>query len=323
MKSTTQTNLALSLLFVLTNIIGFSQSYKVGFYNVENLFDTINDPLTDDEEFLPDGKYTWTKTRFDEKIKHINQVIDEMDNLLVLGVCEIENEQVIREIVKHSKYAKTHGVVHHQSPDARGIDVGMIYDSTALKLLSSGKIRYILPGKDKPTTRDIVWGKFLAKKDTLFVMVNHWPSRRGGEEESDKNRVEAAKNARNFIDSLEKVNTNYKLILMGDLNDYPGNNGPQMLAEKLVPMICKQSGEFGGSYVYKGEWDVLDHIMISKGLRTKKGLKVIVGSGKILSPTYLLEEYKGEKQPFRTYVGSNKYLGGYSDHLPVMIEIKL
>ncbi|MES2587788.1 MAG: endonuclease [Bacteroidota bacterium] len=309
---------------LLTNVIGFSQTYNVGFYNFENLFDTIDDPKKDDAEFLPNGAYSWNSKRFEEKLNHINKVMDEMGPLLVLGMCEIENKQVVYNVLNYSnKYKKTHGVVHYDSPDERGIDVGMIYDSTKLKLLKSGNIRFTLPGKEKPSSRDIVWGKFLSKKDTLFVMVNHWPSRRGGADDSEKNRIEAAKNARHFIDSVEQKNPKYKLILMGDLNDYADNVAPMMVAEKLTEMICKESGEFGGSYLHDGEWNVLDHIMASPGLRGKKGMKATVGSGKILSPAFLIEEYKGKKQPFRTYVGPKKYLGGYSDHLPVLIQVKL
>ncbi len=314
----------LLLVFIsLANVIGFSQTYNIGFYNVENLFDTIDDPKKDDAEFLPKGKYEWTSNRFDEKIQHINKVMDEMGPILVLGMCEIENKDVIYSVLEKSIYKKTHGVVHYDSPDERGIDVGMIYDSTKLKLLKSGNIRFTLPGKERPSSRDIVWGKFLSKKDTLFVMINHWPSRRGGTDDSEKNRIEAAKSARHFIDSLEAKNPKYKLVLMGDLNDYPENVAPKMVAEKLVEMICKESGEFGGSYLHDGEWNVLDHIMASPGLRGKKGLKTTIGSGQILSPAFLIQEFNGKKQPFRTYVGANKYLGGYSDHLPVLIQVKL
>jgi predicted extracellular nuclease len=313
--------LFLSLLTLTTG--SFAQNYRIGFYNVENLFDTINDPKKNDEEFLPDGKMSWNQQRYNEKLQHINQVMDEMGKLLILGMCEIENEQVMRDVVKHSKYAKTHGVVHYESPDERGIDVGMIYDSSLLRCIASGNIRFTLPGKEKPSSRDIVWAKFLYKKDTLFAMVNHWPSRRGGTDDSEKNRLEAAKNARHFIDSVEQKNPKYKLVLMGDLNDYPEDKAPMFVAEKLTEMICKASGEFGGSYLHDGEWNVLDHIMVSPALRGKKGLRAVIGSGKIHSPAFVIEEYKGKKQPKRTYVGANKYLGGYSDHLSVTIDIKL
>jgi predicted extracellular nuclease len=154
-------------------------------------------------------------------------------------------------------------------------------------------------------------------------MVNHWPSRRGGQEESEPLRLEAAKNARLFIDSVLNVNPNSKLILMGDLNDYPTDKAPMMIQEKLNPMITKESGEFGGSHNYKETWDVLDHIFVSPSLtNSKKGFKTCSSSGKIHSFPFLLSEYKGQTVPFRTYGGST-YLGGYSDHLPVSIKISL
>ena len=314
------------LIFSLLLLVAFnsySQNYRVGFYNVENLFDTINDPNIDDEEFLPGGKNNWTGPRYAQKIAHINQVLGEMGPILALGMCEIENQHVVRDVIRFSPtMSKTHGVVHFESPDARGIDVGLIYDSIHLKLLTSGRIRFTLPGKHAPSTRDILWAKFLHKKDTLQIMVNHWPSRSGGQETSEPNRLEAAKNAKTYIDGVLAKNPKAKLIFMGDLNDYPTDKAPKLIAEKLTPMIVPASGNFGGSYSYKDSWDVLDHMLVSPAMLGKKGFKVIKGSGKIYSPDYLIEEFKGKKVPFRTYAGS-KYLGGYSDHLPVSVEIKL
>ena len=304
--------------FFISN--SFAQEIRnIAFYNVENLFDTI-DGTNDDAEFLPKSKNDWNSARYLEKIKHINQVINELQNPLLIGMCEIENAQVVRDVIKNSSKIQNYGIVHHESPDARGIDVALIYDSSTLKLIKSGYLRFTLPGQTSPSTRDIVWGKFAAKKDTIIGMVNHWPSRRGGEKESEINRLEAGKTARIFIDSLLKVNSSYKIVFMGDLNDYPEDKAPKIIAEKLHPMILPSSGEFGGSHNYNNEWDVLDHIFISSGFQGKKGIKVIKDSGKIYSFPYLLTEYKGKIVPFRTY-GGTKYLGGYSDHLPVSIEV--
>lgn len=299
-----------------------AQKSTIGFYNVENLFDTINDPTIDDEEFLPQAENQWNSKRYHEKIQHINQVMDLMGkNLVALGTCEIENEQVLREVIQFNpKRANKWGVVHYNSSDARGIDVGLLYDSTKLRLIQSGYLRFPLATDTEGTTRDILWAKFVRKKDTLFMMVNHWPSRRGGEEKSEPNRLAAAQKARIFIDSIEKSNPSYSLVFMGDLNDYPTNNAPKLVAEKLTPMITKESGKFGGSYSYKGQWDVLDHIMVSPNLAQGKKPKVNLGT--IYSPDFLLEEFKGNTVPFRTYGGRN-YLGGFSDHLPVSIPIKL
>lgn len=303
-------------------IVSFSQNIRnIAFYNVENLFDTL-DGTNDDAEFLPDGKNNWTSERYDEKIVHINKVIDELNNPLFIGMCEIENAKVVRDVMNYSSKINNYGLLHYESPDARGIDVALIYDSMTLKLVQSGNLRFTLPGKEAPSSRDIIWGKFVQNKDTLIAMVNHWPSRSGGQESSEPNRITAAQTARTFIDSLLKDNKNYKIVFMGDLNDYPSDAAPTLIREKLVSMICPMSGSFGGTYNYKGEWDVLDHIFVSQGMLKKKGIKAVKGSGVIHSFEYLLEEYKGQIVPFRTYAGP-KYLGGYSDHLPVSIEVSV
>jgi len=151
------------------------------------------------------------------------------------------------------------------------------------------------------------------------VMVNHWPSRRSGTDTSEPKRIKAAEAGAHFIDSILSVDPNAKIVYLGDLNDHPQDKAPQIIEARLNPVITAQSGEFGGSYNYKEEWGILDHIYVSKGLSSGK-VRMKENSGKISSFPYLITEYKGNKVPFRTY-GGEKYLGGYSDHLPVSIEI--
>jgi predicted extracellular nuclease len=293
------------------------QAYNVAFYNVENLFDTIDGP-NDDAEFLPGAANQWNAEKYNAKLTHIRQVMESLDFPMIMGVCEIENKSVLTDLVGQEK---RYGIVHYESPDARGIDVGMLYRKDLIKLKESGRIRFVIPGDSAPSTRDIVWAKYQYKKENLYVLVNHWPSRRGGAEESAPRRMAAAQHAAQFIDSIQKQDPAAKIIFMGDLNDHPQDAGPQLIAGKLNPQITKQSNTFGGSYNYKNEWDVLDHIMVSEN--TFKGnLKVVVNSGTIHSFPYLLTEYKGQIVPNRTYAGP-KYLGGYSDHLPVSIRIEL
>ena len=317
------------LLIAFTHISckSLSQNQKestIAFYNVENLFDTINDPSINDEDFLPQGKNEWNSARYTEKLGHINEVISLMPNPLLIGVCEIENANVVRDVIRTSpKYSRTFGLVHYDSPDERGIDVALMYDSLRLTLVNSGIIRFEIPKENGSTdhTRDILWAQLSTGKNSFYAMVNHWPSRSGGQEASDKNRVLAAQNARKFIDSLLLQDENTNIILMGDLNDYPNNTAPLLIEEKLNPMISKSSGEFAGTYNYRGEWDVLDHIYVSDHFFKNKKIKVLEDSGKILSPTFLQEVYKGDTVPFRTYAGK-KYLGGYSDHFPVCVSVK-
>jgi len=295
-------------------------SRYIGFYNVENLFDTIDQP-NNDEDFLPQGKNKWTSERYTEKIKNLNQVIDSMGNIALLGLCEVENRGVVSDLIIASPKRNKFEIVHDESPDERGIDVALIYDPSVFKLYSSGTLRFELPHADRPHTRDILWAKLIHKKDTLFAIVNHWPSRRGGQQQSNPNRVLAAQVASQFIDSVKHVSPKSKIVFMGDLNDHPDNEAPQMIGQRLRAMINRSSGKFGGSYNYQGEWDVLDHIFVSANAFSGK-MCFVEQSGEILSPEFLLEEYKGQLIPKRSYAGT-KYLGGYSDHLPVRIKMEL
>ncbi len=292
---------------------------RIAFYNVENLFDTINGP-NNDEEFLPGGKKQWTSERYDTKIDHINQIIGALKTPMLIGLCEIENVLVLNDILKNNKKLKPYKTVHFNSLDARGIDVGMLFNAKKLNLIDKGFIRFNLPEQSKPTSRDIVWAKFSHKKEVFFALVNHWPSRRGGTEKSAPKRIKASTEAKLFIDSLLLDNPNTKIILMGDLNDYPSNRSVQQLTETMTPCITKESNKYGGTNCYRGEWNILDHIMISEGFKKNK-IQIKAQSGSIYTPDYLITEYKGNKVPFRTYGGS-KYLNGYSDHLPVFVEFQ-
>ncbi len=316
---TTQIPKYLFAIFVfLLHFVSFSQQIQtVAFYNVENLFDTIDGP-NDDTEFLPAAESKWNTEKYNAKLEHIRQVMAALNMPMIMGVCEIENRGVLADVIGQDK---RYGIVHYDSPDARGIDVALLYRKDLLRLKSSGKIRFTLPGDSIPTSRDIVWAQYQYKKESLYVLVNHWPSRRSGADESAPRRLMAAQMAGQFIDSLQKNDPKAKIILMGDLNDHPQDAAPQLIASKLIPQITKSSGAFGGSYNYKNEWDVLDHIFISSNTLSGK-IQVQTESGKIHDFPYLLTEYKGQTVPNRTYAGS-KYLGGYSDHLPVSIQVIL
>lgn len=315
-------NKALTPFFITLFLISCNaqKTERIAFYNVENLFDTINGP-NNDEEFLPKGKKEWNSERYNTKIDHINQIICGLKTPMLMGLCEIENKDVIEDIIRNNKKLKHYKPIHFNSLDARGIDVGLIYNTKKLTLLDKGLIRFNLPEQDTPTSRDILWAKLSYKNEVFYTMVNHWPSRRGGTEKSAPKRIKAATKAKGFIDSLLSIDINTKVILMGDLNDYPSNRSVTKLQEIMTSCITKESNQYGGTNSYRGQWNILDHIMISNGFQNMK-LRIKPESGKIYSPDYLISEYKGNKVPFRTYGGS-KYLEGYSDHLPVYIELSL
>lgn len=295
------------------------QKITMGFYNVENLFDTLDTPDKVDEEYLPTSAREWNSERYWTKIDHINKVIKALNTPIILGMCEVENKAVVQDIVNRGELKENYSVLHYESLDARGIDNALIYDQSILTLVDSGILRFDMPEGNTPS-RDILWGKFTHEKDTLFAMINHWPSRRGGQVESEPKRLIAAISAKKFIDSLLSVNKKTEIIFMGDLNDHPDNMAPEMISSVLTPMINSESGQFGGSHSYRGEWGVLDHIMVSKGFLKKGGIRAVKKSGKIVSEEFMIDEYKGNKVPFRTY-GGKKFLNGYSDHFPVMIEV--
>lgn len=307
-----------TLLFVTA--LNAQTNRTIAFYNVENLFDTLDNPSTNDAEFLPEGSYGWTSERYQTKIAHINQVIDSLDVPMIFGMCEIENAAVVQDVVNGGSMKNSHAVIHYESLDQRGIDNAIIYDKTVLTLVKSGIIRFDMPEPGSPS-RDIVWAKFNRGKDTILTMVNHWPSRRGGQVESEPKRLIASQAASAFIDSVLAVNKKMKIVFMGDLNDTPDNRSAQIIAESLNPVITSESGKFGGSHNYGGEWSVLDQMMVSKAFFKKK-TKVLKKTAEIYSPEFLLTEYKGNIVPKRNYGGRN-YLNGYSDHLPIFIEVQL
>lgn len=307
-----------------TNNSGEENRYQsVIFYNMENLFDTIDNPEKNDNEYLPTAKMQWNSDQYFTKLGKLNQVLDSIcTDALLIGTAEIENELVLRDLNKYSSTRQNYGIVHHESPDHRGIDVALIYDSSALTLLHSHPVRYKLKDREDYSTRDILYAKFLQNKDTLHVLVNHWPSRRGGTDESEPNRVIAATNACSLIDSIQNNNAKAKIVFMGDLNDSPENVSAQMVAERLTPVITPKSNQFGGTHNYRGEWSVLDHIMVSKPMKKSKGMHMVKNSEEIITANFLLTIYKGNIVPDRHYAGGN-YLNGFSDHLPVAFVMEL
>ncbi len=311
--------LSLIALFFVLGISYAQNTATVLFYNVENLFDTVDAVDVLDEEYLPSAPKNWNTDKYSKKIQRITQVMNEFENIGLMGLCEIENKAVVQDIVKNQKQKlKT---VHFESADARGIDVALLYNKKIFCLKDQGYIRFTLSvNEESKATRDILYAKFKQEKSTLYVMVNHWPSRSGGEKETEPNRMLAAEMAKKFIDDIMEKEPETKIIFMGDLNDYPTNNSVKLIDEKLDPMINKTSGSLGGSYSYKGEYDVLDHIMVSPNMNSQEGLRVQKDSGKINEFPYLLTTYKESTVPFRTYA-RDEYLDGYSDHLPVSITI--
>ena len=309
---------------------------RLMFYNVENYFDTKDDPHTNDNAFLPEGSMRWTQARYLEKRNNIFRVIagvGEWDPPALVGLCEIENRGVLDDLVKNTPLSKyPYSIVHKESPDPRGIDCALFYRSDYLKCIGEQFIR-VRFSDNRKRTRDILYARLCTRNnDTIHVFVNHWPSRVGGQKQSDPSRMLAASYLREKIDSIFSKNSMANIIVTGDFNDGPKdksltaglsalNDTVQPKRSALFNMSTYKMSEPIGTIKYQGKWSVFDQIIVSGGLLRGK-LHTGVDNCHIFKADYLFEpdiRYKGVK-PFRTYIGL-KYNNGFSDHLPVYIDI--
>ncbi|MCF7801845.1 MAG: endonuclease/exonuclease/phosphatase family protein [Candidatus Marinimicrobia bacterium] len=322
-----------TVLFTVTLWAADSQ-YFTAFWNVENLFDTMDDPQTRDEDFTPLGSYEWTPIRLETKYQMLAQVINQMNDGQapdILGLAEVEHRGLTEALVRgHLK--RKYKVIQQDSPDERGIDCALLYDPEVIQLKRYQFIPIPLPNNDK--TREIVEGEFEKNGHSLFIFINHWPSRWGGTAETDPKRRLTAATLRQRIDLILKTDPAADILIMGDLNDYPDNGSVlEVLAAKPAPDQLLP-GEFynstwpifeapdQGTYMYRGEWNVIDHVIVSQGLLDRDRFVWVQGStDRFLQPYQLQRSGKYKGYPFRMYAGG-KYLGGYSDHMPVYCRIR-
>jgi len=308
-------------------------SYTIGFYNLENLFDIYNDPNTLDDDFTPNGPKKWSMKRYKRKVyklaKTISGVGVETANHppILMGIAEVENKDVVEDLIaaeplKDIKY----GYVHYDSPDERGIDTGLIYHKDFFEVLHSEPITLLIFEDDgtRDTTRDILYVKGLLNKEEVHIFVNHWPSRRDGDRETSFKRIQAAETIIEFMKGIEKEIENPNYIIMGDFNDDPNAESIQLLmqAKKLYNPMEKLLTPERGSASYKQSWLLFDQIMVSHNFFDyKKGTHSFAHAN--IFDEGFLTEFKGKfkGKPYRTYVGT-KYIGGYSDHFPVYIQLK-
>lgn len=313
--------------------------YRLMFYNVENLFDTEDDPEKDDQEFLPSGDKVWTPDRYQKKLDNIASVVTAIGggNLPdVIGLCEIENRKVLDDLLSRTLLKKSdYRIVHQESPDERGIDVAVLYRSSSVKPLYFEALKVDLGQGSRPT-RDILYFKALLKKDTLHFFVNHWPSRSGGEETSAPKRALAAETLKNKVEQLLTVDPSAIIVMTGDFNDDPLNESLQTVlgagnpaepnSRLLNLTLPLQKDQKPGTLKYRGKWNYFDQFIVSSALMDKKGLETSALHYHIFSGPagneFLLEDDTRNtgKQPFRTYLGKT-FHDGFSDHLPVYIDL--
>jgi len=318
-------------------------AYKVacvGFYNLENLFDIYDDPKTNDAEYLPDGANLWDSTKYANKLNNMSTVIADLgkdvspDGCAMIGVCEIENKRVLEDLVAMPILKdRNYKIVHYDSPDVRGVDVGFLYQEKYFKVKNSAS--YHLTFADEPTyfTRDqlIVTGDM--DGEDVSVIVGHWPSRRGGQQKSEPRRIEAAQLARRIIDSLLTANPSAKIILMGDLNDDPVNASVAQYIRARGQISKVKSGDMfntmyanyksgNGTLAWNDAWNLFDQIIVSESFISNDASTYIYHKAVVYNKEYLKQidgNYAG--YPKRTHAGG-VYLNGYSDHFPTYIVIK-
>ncbi len=314
--------------------------YGVAFYNLENLFDTINNNGKYDLEFSPEGSKAWNGQKYWKKINNMAYAISRMttkttpDGPAVIGVSEIENITVLQDLVKAEAIAdKGYKIVHHDSPDVRGVDVGLLYNPKQFRVLTVTNHRLNVPGKPNFKTRDQMCVVGLMGRDRVAIIVNHWPSRRGGTEQSSYLREAAAALSKQIADSLLQIDPKMGIVIMGDLNDSPSDrsvtqvlsarkNAKEVKAGEFFNPMWKLLDDGIGSYIYRGRWDLFDQIILSYNLLDGGANGLTFIGAKVYNDDFLrAPDGKYEGYPLRTF-SEGAFIGGYSDHFPTEIFLK-
>lgn len=295
------------------------------FYNVENLFDTLDDPHKSDNDFLPYSTLKWDTKKYRNKQQHLAKVIAGFDKegLVLLGLAEVENKQVVEELIRMPELVNKHyRCVHEESKDPRGIDVALIHSPSFKPLFH--KVLRPCEQQDCLESRDVLVVKGLLAKDTVWVYVNHWPSRRAGTKESNHKRMILSAIVKHSIDSVLINSPFSKIVVMGDFNDSPSDESLLNLTkEKLLfnPFASLPTNE-SGSIKYKKDWLIFDQILLSANWKQDKknsSVRYMPNTAAVYHPAFLHYKELLRNGPFRSYKGKN-YFGGYSDHFPVFLE---
>lgn len=314
------------------------------FYNTENLFDTEDDPEVMDDEFTPGGKKKWNKQRYEKKLDNIARALYEAgtpggcEDMLpdLIGLAEVENKKVLMDLASTERFIKgNYGIVHYDSPDIRGIDVALMYNKNRFSIETTKSISIRFPG-DSILVRDILMVECIAdNSERFFLFVNHWKSRSGGQAKTEKYRKYSAVRLRMAVDSVFNSDIDARIIIMGDFNDEPTNNSVNQILrannkrknygnrELYNLMYDMHNMGDSGTYSYRGSWNMLDQIIISRSvLEDRDGFHTDYNGGKIFKAEWLLynNSKAGTWTPNKTY-GGKSYYGGISDHLPVYMVL--
>lgn len=318
-----------------------SQTFTVAFYNVENIFDTVDDPDKIDEDFTPEGRYKWTEAILQQKLTNISQAIAGIDGNgpAMIGIAEIEHGDLVERLIKQPALAgRAYEYVHEESPDMRGIDCAFIYDPKVFTLDSYRAFVMEFEEDEEYTSRKVLWVSGTIKKQRVHLVVNHWPSRYGGMEQSEPRRMAVANQVRAIVDSVQAAEANAAIILMGDFNDDPfnrsivegigaGKNWP-LEADKdfYNPMYPLHQVDSSGTLTYRGKWNLFDQFLLSDDLMAQQiKLQYVPLSVGIHRPEMMLVGGDGpaKKMPRRAIYRGEFQDRGFSDHFPVYLELKI
>lgn len=336
-------NLLVLICFLLSGTVFPQQKrvsvYGIGFYNLENLFDTINNNGEYDKEFSPEGARRWNGSKYWSKQNNMAYAISQMtkelstQSLAVLGVSEIENRSVLEDLVKMEPLLPNQfQIVHYDSPDRRGVDVGLLYNPKMFRVLATHSVRLNIEGKPDFRTRDQLVVTGLLGGEKISFIVNHWPSRLGGEAKSSPLREAAAALTRSLVDSLLEADPQAGVVVMGDLNDDPYNNSCKLVMRAKMKQKDVKKGDMYntmwqfydkgiGTLAYKGQWNLFDQILVTPNLLGKDRSSLKFWKAEIFNKRFLMNDegpYRG--YPKRTYA-SGIFLNGYSDHFPTLIYL--
>jgi predicted extracellular nuclease len=310
-----------------------NHAYTIAFYNLENLFDTKNDPNTLDDDFTPNGKKNWSYKRYKKKLKKLANVIAQLGaeksfySPAIIGVVEVENQTVLNDLVttKHLKN-EHYGIVHYDSPDERGIDVALLYKKELFELLHSETFPLLLNGEngDRDYTRDVLLVKGNLNGELVYTIVNHWPSRRSGTNVSEEKRIKAAQLVTYIVDKISAETQDAKIIIMGDFNDNPSNKSIKnyLVNHRFYNPMERLINTGNGTLNHDKTWHLFDQIIFSKNFLTIEENKHSFKYAEVFDEQFL-KVWKGKLKgnPFRTYIGK-WYQGGFSDHFPVYVYLK-
>ena len=323
--------------FVLQGQNTQRDSFYIANWNMENFYDIKDDPAKDDQEYLPESPRKWDDEKYEQKISNLAKVINYMNNGCgpdILAVEEIENINVMKRLI-YKLRDRDYMIAHRDSPDERGIDVGLMYDRNIFTIDSLAAIPVELPNK-KPT-RDILHVVLIHKgsKEKVHVYVNHWPSRTGGAEKSNINRIAAAEVLKRSLDTLAVTSPKSNIVILGDFNDEPDNESVEkylgaknfncgtQLESALLNLSYAKYLNKEGSYLFDGKFDMIDQIIISDTFLDGNGLEYECNSFDVIKPPFMISQSGNKKgAAIPTFQGQN-YLGGYSDHFPVGAKFRL